>query len=231
MPERKKILIVDTEQPYLKILVDLLEPDYEIVVAMSAEKAMEIVSTAEPPELILLGITSPGINGREVCRRLKADVITRRIPVILITDRQELSHETGCLEMGAVDHIIAPIYPPILKARLKTHLALKYSLEELQRVYKIIESHNDGREDEFDVGRKIQLSMLPSDFPAYPDHDEFDVYATLHPAHEFGGDFYDFFFIGDDRFCFCIGDVSGSQIPAASFMSMTKSIVRVQGGR
>jgi sigma-B regulation protein RsbU (phosphoserine phosphatase) len=230
MSERKKILIVDTEQPYLKVLVDLLEPGYEIVVAMSAEKALDIVSTAEPPELILLGITSPEINGREVCRRLKADDGTRRIPVILITDRQELSHETGCLEMGAVDHIIPPIYPPILKARIKTHLALKHSLEELQRAYKIIESHNERREDEFDVGRKIQLSMLPSDFPAYSDHDEFDVYATLHPAREFGGAFYDFFFIGEDRFCFCIGNVSGKCIPAASFMSMTKSIVKSRAG-
>lgn len=230
MPKRKKILIVDTEQPYLEVLVDLLEPDYEIVVAMSAEKALEMVFTAEPPELILLGITSPEIKGREVCRHLKADDNTQRIPIILITDRQEFSHETECLEMGAVDHIIAPIYPPILKARIRTHLALKHSLEELQRVYKIIESHNERREDEFDVGRKIQLSILPPDFPAYPDHDEFDVYATLHPAREFGGDFYDFFFIGEDRFCFSIGNVSGKCIPAASFMSMTKSIVKSRAG-
>jgi sigma-B regulation protein RsbU (phosphoserine phosphatase) len=72
--------------------------------------------------------------------------------------------------------------------------------------------------------------MLPCEFPAYPDHDEFDVYATLIPAREFGGDFFDFFFIGDDRFCFCIGDVCGKCIPAASFMSITKSVIKSRAG-
>ncbi len=132
--------------------------------------------------------------------------------------------------MGAVDYITKPVYPPIVKARVKTHLALKHSMEELQKAYKIIESHKDKIKDELSVGRKIQLSMLPSEFPAFPDHDEFDVYATLQPGREFGGDFYDFFFIGEDRFCFCIGDVSGTGVPAASFMSITKSIIKSRAG-
>jgi sigma-B regulation protein RsbU (phosphoserine phosphatase) len=103
-------------------------------------------------------------------------------------------------------------------------------MEELQKAYQIIASHKDKMKDESNVCRKIQLSMLPSEFPAFPDHDEFDVYATLEPAPEFGGDFYDFFFIGDDRFCFCIGDVSGNCIPAASFMSIAKSIIKSRAG-
>lgn len=83
---------------------------------------------------------------------------------------------------------------------------------------------------EQDVCRKIQLSMLPSGFPAFPDIEEFDVYAALQPADKFGGDFYDFFFIGEDRLCFFIGDVSGDYVPAASFMSVTKSIIRSRAG-
>jgi len=230
MEERKKILIVDDEQLCRNILVDLLKPDYEIVVAMNAKQVLEAVITADPPDLILLDIATSGIDGHEVCRRLKADEITRAIPVIFITDKGESREESKCLEMGAVDYVTKPIYPPIVKTRVETHLALKHSMEELQKTYKIIESYKDKMKDEINVGRKIQLSMLPSEFPAFPDHDEFDVYANLQPAREFGGDFYDFFFIGDDRFCFCIGDVSGNGVPAASFMSITKSIIKSRAG-
>jgi sigma-B regulation protein RsbU (phosphoserine phosphatase) len=230
MEERKKILIVDDEQLNLNVLVDLLKPDYEIVVAMSAEQALDAVITADLPDLILLDITTAEMDGQEVCRRLKATDITRPIPVIILTDKGDIREASSCLEMGAMDYITKPIYPPIVKARVKTQLALKHSMEELQTAYKIIASQKDKMKEELNVGRKIQLSMLPSEFPAFPDHDEFDVYATLQPAPEFGGDFYDFFFIGDDRFCFCIGDVSGNCIPAASFMSIAKSIIKSRAG-
>jgi len=71
---------------------------------------------------------------------------------------------------------------------------------------------------------------VPSDFPAFPDHDEFDVYATLQPAREFDGDFYDFFLIGDDRFCFCIGKVAGKGMQGALIMSVTKTIIKSRAG-
>ena len=230
MGERKKILIVGDAQPDFKVLVDLLKPDYEIVEAMSGKQALDEVITDDPPDLILLDITTSEMDGHKLCRRLKADEITRAIPVIFITDKGEIREESRCLEMGAADYITKPIYPPIVKARVNTHLALKHNVDELQQAYKIIESHKDKLKDELSVGRKIQLNMLPSEFPAFPDHDEFDVYATLQPAREFGGDFYDFFFIGDDRFCFCIGDVSGNGLPAASFMSIAKSIIKSRAG-
>ena len=230
MAERKKILIVDDERLNLNLLVDLLKPDYEIVVAKNAEQALDAVITADPPDLILLDITTTEMDGHEVCRRLQAAEITRAIPVIFITDKGGIKEASRCLEMGAADFITKPVFPPIVKTRVKTHLALKHSLEELQKAYKLIESHKNKMEDESNVCRKIQLSMLPAELPAFPDHDEFDVYATLMPTREFGGDFYDFFFIGEDRFCFCIGDVSGDCVPAASFMSITKSIIRSRAG-
>jgi sigma-B regulation protein RsbU (phosphoserine phosphatase) len=230
MEERKKILIIDNDQRNLDVIVDLLKPDYKIMVTIGAEQALDAVITADLPDLILLDITTPEMDGCEVCRRLKAAENTRAIPVIILTDKGEIKEASKCLEMGAVDYISKPVYSPIVKARVTTHLALKHSMEELQAAYKIITSQKDKMKDELNVGRKIQLSMLPSEFPAFPDHDEFDVYATLQPAPEFGGDFYDFFFIGDDRFCFCIGDVSGNCIPAASFMSIAKSIIKSRAG-
>ncbi len=230
MDKQKKILIVDDQQPDLEVLVDLLKPDYRIVAATSGEQALWAACAATPPDLILLGIMKPEADSFEVCRRLKANPTTRDIPVILITSNRESDVEGGELESGAVDCITKPVSPPILKARVKTHLALRHKSDELREAYKIIESLKNRVGKELTVGRKIQESIVPSDFPAFPDHDEFDVYATLQPALEFEGDFYDFFFIGDDRFCFCIGDVSGKGLQAALFMSVTKAIIKSRAG-
>jgi sigma-B regulation protein RsbU (phosphoserine phosphatase) len=81
-------------------------------------------------------------------------------------------------------------------------------------------------EGELNAAKEIQMSMLPLTFPPFPQRSEFSVFATLAPAREVGGDFYDFFFIDEDRFCFCIGDVSGKGVPAALFMAVSKSLIK-----
>jgi len=86
-------------------------------------------------------------------------------------------------------------------------------------------------ESELKIAHEIQMSMVPKTFPPFPERREFDIYATLVPAREVGGDFYDFFFIDEQRLCFAIGDVSGKGVPAALFMALTKTLFRVTGGR
>jgi len=113
---------------------------------------------------------------------------------------------------------------------IKTHLDLRKKVAELREANLKIETLKNSMEKELTVGRKIQERIVPSDFPAFPDHDEFDVYAALQPAREFDGDFYDFFLIGDDRFCFCIGNVAGKGVQAALFMSVTKTIIKSRAG-
>ncbi|MHC4924840.1 MAG: SpoIIE family protein phosphatase, partial [Planctomycetota bacterium] len=81
-------------------------------------------------------------------------------------------------------------------------------------------------ESELNIGRDIQMSMLPLEFPAFPHRSDFEVYAMLEPAREVGGDFYDFFLVDEDRFCFCVGDVSGKGVPAALFMAVTKTLIK-----
>ena len=83
---------------------------------------------------------------------------------------------------------------------------------------------------ELNAAHDIQMSMVPLTFPPFPDRKEFDVYATLRPAKEVGGDFYEYFFINDNLFCFCIGDVAGKGIPAALFMAMTRTHVNSNAG-
>ena len=86
-------------------------------------------------------------------------------------------------------------------------------------------------ESELKIAHDIQMSMVPKTFPPFPDRRDFDIYATLIPAREVGGDFYDFFFIDDNRLCFAIGDVSGKGVPASLFMALTKTMFRATGGR
>ena len=86
-------------------------------------------------------------------------------------------------------------------------------------------------ESELNIGREIQMSMLPLTFPAFPDRSDFDVHAGLFPAREVGGDFYDLFLIDDQHFCYCVGDVSGKGVPAALLMSMTRAARHDNGGK
>jgi len=226
--EQQKILVVDDERLNINVLVDLLKPDYKMMAAKNGEQALKAVKIANPPDLILLDIMMPEMDGYEVCRRLKADEATRDIPVIFVTAMGETSDETKGLEVGAVDYLTKPISPPIVQARVKTHLALRRNMADLQQAYGIIEAQKERMEEELNVGRDIQMSMVPRKFPAFPDRDEFSIHAALHPAREVGGDFYDFFFIDENRLCICIGDVSGKGVPAALFMAVTRTLIKAR---
>jgi len=81
-------------------------------------------------------------------------------------------------------------------------------------------------EEELNVAHDIQMSMLPLIFPAFPEHDDFDIFATLSPAREVGGDFYDFYFLNENLICFAVGDVSGKGVPSALFMAVTKTLIK-----
>ena len=123
--EKPVVLIVDDTPDNLALLRDLLRDAYAVRVANSGEKALQIAASAAPPDLILLDIMMPGLDGYEVCRRLKGDPRTRDIPVIFLTAKAEPEDERRGLELGAVDYITKPISPAIVLARVKNYLALK----------------------------------------------------------------------------------------------------------
>lgn len=128
------ILVVDDSPENIDLLSEILRDDYRIRVATSGEKALRIIYSDEPPDLILLDIMMPGISGLEICRRLKANPDRRRIPVIFVTAMSTTEDEQRGLETGAVDYITKPISPPIVKARVRTHLALYDQSRELERM-------------------------------------------------------------------------------------------------
>jgi len=123
--ERTTILVVDDTPDNLALMSSLLKDAYKVKIANSGEKALRIAASDPPPDLILLDIMMPGMDGYEVCRRLKRDPKTINIPVIYLTARSEVEDEKKGLELGAVDYITKPISPPIVMARVKSHLALK----------------------------------------------------------------------------------------------------------
>ncbi|MDO9111022.1 MAG: sigma-54 dependent transcriptional regulator, partial [Desulfatirhabdiaceae bacterium] len=123
--EKVTILVVDDTPENLALMSSLLKDDYKVKIANGGEKALKIAGSDSPPDLILLDIMMPGMDGYEVCRQLKRDSKTMNIPVIFLTARTEMADEKKGLEIGAVDYITKPVSPPILMARVKSHLALK----------------------------------------------------------------------------------------------------------
>jgi sigma-B regulation protein RsbU (phosphoserine phosphatase) len=221
------ILAVDDTPENLDVVKGILARDYVVKVAINGPMALKIVEK-QPPDLILLDVMMPGMDGYEVCRQLKSNPETSDVPVIFLTAMDQTSDEAHGFSLGAADYIAKPVNPPILKARVQTHLALKESMDELQKAYGVIKSQKDRMEDELNIGRDIQMSMLPLEFPAFPERKEFDIRALLKPAREVGGDFYDFFFINDDEICLVVGDVSGKGVPAALFMAVTRTMIKTR---
>lgn len=131
MNERQTILIVDDTPENIDVLKGLIKKEYKVKVALNGEDALELIHTGNVPDLILLDIMMPGMDGYEVCRRLKENSTTRDIPVIFITAKDDYEDEKLGLEIGAVDYITKPFNPAIVMARVKTHLSLAKALKEL----------------------------------------------------------------------------------------------------
>ncbi|MBF0627156.1 MAG: diguanylate cyclase [Magnetococcales bacterium] len=140
---RMTLLLVDDEPFNLHLLQELLEPDYDLLLAKNGEQALQRVRAVPPPDLILLDIMMPGVDGYQVLERLQADPITQKIPVIFITAMGEVADEAKGLALGAVDYISKPISLAIVEARVKTHLALRKSMVALQELNAQLESKND----------------------------------------------------------------------------------------
>ncbi len=127
---KKTILAVDDARQNLAIIKSLLVPDYTVKAATSGALALQIAQS-QPPDLILLDITMPDMDGYEICRRLKDAPTTRDIPVIFVTARDQSDDEAHGLALGAVDYITKPIKPAILRARIHTHIALAEASRQL----------------------------------------------------------------------------------------------------
>ena len=125
------VLVVDDISENIDLMIGILENDYEVKVALDGAKALEIASKEPQPDIILLDIMMPGMNGYEVCKKLKQATSTANIPVIFVTAFDDLRGELKGFDVGGVDYITKPVIPEIVLARVKTHLELKEVKEKL----------------------------------------------------------------------------------------------------
>ncbi|GAO30297.1 PP2C family protein-serine/threonine phosphatase [Geofilum rubicundum] len=209
------LLLVDDSNVNLEILKDILKR-YPLLTATNGKEAL-LLATAEPkPDLILLDVVMPGMDGFETCRKLKERAVTRNIPVIFITGQNDSDHILKGFEVGAVDYITKPFNIPELKARVKTQLTIKMARDQNLRLLQKIELVNKQLTDSIRYAQKIQNASLPKQ--TYLDQVMPEYFVLLKPRDIVSGDFY---WVGevDSRLLVVAADSTGHGVPGA-FMSM-----------
>jgi sigma-B regulation protein RsbU (phosphoserine phosphatase) len=215
---KKVVLLVDDVPANIRMVTAMLKDDYEIRFATNGAMALDLVKTIPAPDLILLDVMMPGMNGYEVCTRLKTDPETRDIPVIFVTGETEVSDESRGFKVGAVDYIHKPFSEAIVQARVHTHLTLQGVRQQLAQQLRTLKN-------ELETARRVQLSILPREIPEI---EGLDIAARYLPMASVAGDFYDFIVVDEKRIGMLVADVSGHGMPAALIASMLKIALGAQ---
>lgn len=174
--EKATILVVDDTPKNIDILKGLLQDDYRIKVALNGVKALNIIESDTPPDLVLLDVMMPEMDGFEVCKRSKENPKTAGIPIIFITAKSEIEDELHGFSLGAVDFIPKPFSPPVVEARVKTQIQLiqsKRSLEEMPKKLskylspQVVQSIFEGKQEALIGTKRKKLSIFFSDIVGF----------------------------------------------------------------
>jgi sigma-B regulation protein RsbU (phosphoserine phosphatase) len=211
-----RVLIVDDVKANVDVLVEALRDDYQLSVALNGEAALRSAEK-NPPDLVLLDILMPGLDGYEVCRRLRASPPTREVIVMFLSSLEDAVNKVLGFEAGGNDYLTKPFEVLEVKARVRSLLRAKAYADAVK----------EKMTNELQIAREIQLGLLPADVPARAQGTGLDIHALLEPAREVGGDLYEVLVGGNDRVVVVVGDVSGKGIPAALFMGVTMTLLRV----
>jgi sigma-B regulation protein RsbU (phosphoserine phosphatase) len=215
-PDRRgDILIVDDTPANLRLLSETLSAhNYRVRAVTSGARALAS-ARATPPDLVLLDIRMPDMDGFEVCRRLKADEQTADIPVIFISALADVEDKVRAFETGGVDYICKPFQVEEVLARTQTHLALR-------RLQSRLEETSQRMQRELQLASTVQASFLPGRLPDIPG---WQLAATLRPARLMSGDFYDVIRLSGGRLGLIMADVVDKGVPAALLMAMSWSML------
>ena len=217
--EHGAILVVDDNETNRDMLSRrLARQGYQVHLVAGGRQAFELLET-QAVDLILLDVMMPEMNGYDALQRLKANPAQRDIPVLMISALDEMDSVVRCIELGAEDYLFKPFDPVLLRARIGACLEKKRLRDEIAR-------HVRRMERELELARAIQLSMVPTDF-SIAGPQGLELYATLQPAYEVGGDLYDFFWMTPERMCLVVADVSDKGASAALFMARAKTVIRL----
>ena len=207
---------MDDAKANLDILVEGLKPDHKLSLALTGEMALQIAART-PPDLVLLDIMMPGLDGYEVCRRMRQMPETAEVPIMFLSSLEEVQNKTRGFEAGANDYLTKPFEMLEVKARVRSLLKAKaYS-----------DAVKEQLAADLRVAREIQMGILPHDFTAVEKAYRVSFGAILEPAREVGGDLYGVCAAGPERLMIFLGDVSGKGIPASMFMVRTVSLARL----
>ena len=216
------MLIVDDTPENIQVLMETLKDQYTIVAAINGEKALKMAMAEPRPDLILLDIMMPGMDGYEVCRRLKADEQVQHIPIIFVTAKTEVEDETLGFELGAVDYITKPFSIPVVKARVKAHLELKIlrDLEAIQRAK--LETVLGMLNSELAEAAEYVKFLLPQPITEGPLQADW----RFVPCTSLGGDSLGYHWLDEDSFAIYLIDVCGHGVGAALHSVSVLNVLR-----
>ncbi len=160
--EKSTVLVVDDTPDNLSLMSGLLKDKYKVKIANNGERALKVALTGTPPDIILLDIMMPVMDGYETCRHLKVNPETRDIPVIFLTAKTEVEDEMKGFELGAVDYITKPISPPVVLARVQTHLQLKKVRDYLKDQNEFLEGEVQKRTQEVVAVQEVTILAMAS---------------------------------------------------------------------
>ena len=239
---KAKILIVDDNPTNLQILMQVLEAaDYSVLAATGGARALQVAAQGVP-DLVLLDVMMPEMDGYEVCRRLKQNPKTQAIPVIFITANDQTEGMLAGFDAGGVDYIAKPFRQEEVRARVQAQLELHWLTRELEKKNATLERTNrelkethekleqmqrqliDELEEELQTAHDMQMSLMPT---TSPDIQGFTMSGRCLPANHVGGDFYQFF-SRNGRLSICLADVTGHAMEAAIPVVMFNGILESQ---
>jgi phosphoserine phosphatase RsbU/P len=198
-----RVLVVDDTPANITLMKGLLKDRYRVQAATSGEKALQIAFSDTPPDIILLDVMMPGLDGHEVCRMLRADQRTKHLPIIFLTARSEAEDEEKGLLLGAVDYLIKPISPSIALARIHTHLTLYQQRKQLWEAQQIMSQ-------EIAEAADYVRALLPG-----PLRGSVQTAWRHIPCNALGGDAFGYHWIDEDRLAIYLLDVCGHGVSAA----------------
>ena len=220
-PAKGSILIVDDTPANLQLLARMLaDRGYQVRPVLDGQLALASVE-AEPPDLILLDIRMPEMNGYQVCERLQANPSTSQIPVIFLSAMDALEDKVKAFRAGGVDYVTKPFQIEEVTARVETHLTLSRLREQLQQA-------NARMAAELQLAGEVQRSFLPHDLPV---PDSWQVAVRLESARETSGDFYDMYPLQGGKLGILVADVVDKGVGAALFMALSWAIMRTYAGK
>lgn len=221
-----KIMYVDDEldvEPMItqKFRREIREKKYSFIFAHNGFEALAKLDENPDVSIILSDINMPEMDGLTLLSRLH-ELNNPALKTVIVSAYGDMENIRTAMNRGAFDFVTKPIDFNDLE------ITINKTLEQADLLRRSLQEHDQlvAIQHDLNIAREIQSSILPKDFPAFPDRKEFDIYATMNAAKFIGGDFYDFFLISDDELGFIVGDVSGKGVPAAIFMAVSKTLLK-----